>query len=312
MIVPPSLKKDSTIRIPVPASPIRESFINNGLDRLIRQGWSPEKPATGYDSFFYCAGPDAERADLLVDALSDPIADAVWFARGGYGSGRLLSFLDHAFPEPPSHPKIIIGCSDTSFVLIYALQRWKWMVFHGPMVAGDLAGDETRCDFDYLFSLLEGRPIRHEVSSFPLDVIQEGPSVSAPVTGGCLSALTATLGTEYELETDGHILFLEDAYEKPYQLDRMLTQMKHAGKLKNCAGIVFGQMPGCTQHPEQGYSIQEALRFALDDLECPILFGLPSGHSTSPAVPIALGAFYKLDMSRRNLILEDQRLCHFA
>ncbi|MBN2430018.1 MAG: LD-carboxypeptidase [Acidobacteria bacterium] len=308
MIMPPPLHSRSRIRIPVPASPVRQPFLDSGLNTLAQQRWSVEIPERGFATLFYCAGPDDERATDVIDALRDNTADAVWFARGGYGSGRLLPFLDKAFPQPPERPKILVGCSDITFLLLYALQRWQWVVFHGPMVAGDLAR-EGYADVEYLVSLLSGRPVRAEVSATPLEVLQDGPVVRAPLTGGCLSVVASTLATPYEIDTAGKILFLEDAFEKPYRVDRLLTQLRQSGKLAQCAGIVFGEMMSCVQHPDQRYSIQEALKFAVRGVTCPILFGLASGHTSVPSLTLALGADYRLDPTARQLFLEDQRLC---
>jgi muramoyltetrapeptide carboxypeptidase len=308
MIVPPPLHPQSRIRIPVPASPVRQPFLDSGLSCLAQQRWRVEIPERGFTTHFYCAGPDPERAADVIDALRDDTADAVWFARGGYGSGRLLPFLDEAFPKPPERPKILVGCSDTTFMLLYALQRWEWLVFHGPMVAGDLAR-EGYADMEYLVSLLSGRPVRAEVSTTALEVLRDGPAVRAPLTGGCLSVVASTLATPYEIDTAGKILFLEDAFEKPYRVDRLLTQLRQAGKLQQCAGIVFGEMMSCVQHPDQRYTIQDALRFAIDGLSCPVLFGLASGHTSTPSLTLALGADYRLDPESRHLILKDERLC---
>lgn len=309
MIYPPPLPPGTRVRIPAPASPVREPFLRQGLEALRRQGLLPFHSPSVFDRHFYSAGTDESRAGDLAAALVDPDAGAVWFARGGYGSGRLLPALDRAFPDPPRVPKAIIGCSDTTFLLLYFLQRWEWVVFHGPMAAGDMGRDESACDRDYLFALLRKAPVRAAVSPEPLEVVADGPAVRAPLTGGCLSILAATLGTPYEWETDGQVLFLEDADEKPYRIDRMLVQLRQAGKFDRCAGIVFGQMPGCLQHAGQEYTLTEAIRWSLAGLPCAVLAGLASGHCASPSLPLALGAHYRLDPTRRNLFLEDELLC---
>ncbi len=309
MIYPLPLKATSRIQVPASASPVRREFFDPGLNRLQRWGYVPLSSPAAYTTHFYSAGPDDDRAAELIRAIEADEIDGIWCARGGYGSGRLLPYLDRHFATPPATCKTLIGCSDITYVLVYALQRWDWVVFHGPMVAGDLGRDTTHFDESYLLSLLRGQASRREVSPDPLDVLLDGPAVTARLTGGCLSVLCATLGTPYEWETSGRILLLEDTQVKPYQLDRMLTQLRQAGKFDDCAGVVFGQMPDCRQHPDQGYTLGDAIRHALAGLACPVLFGLPTGHTLGATVPVALGARYRLDPGAHNLILEDSELC---
>jgi muramoyltetrapeptide carboxypeptidase len=309
MIYPPPLRPGSRIRVVVPASPVKLPYMERGLAWLAARGWRPEWSGRGTAAHFYTAGPDAERAAELVEAFADPAADAVWFARGGYGCARLIPALERALPRPSGRPKTVVGCSDATALLVHLLQRWGWVVFHGPMVAGDLGRDPLGADGDYLAGLLAGAPPRAPVATAPLEVLRGGPAVTAPLTGGCLSVLAATLGTPGEWETDGRILFLEDTQIKPYQLDRLLWQLRTAGKLDTAVGIVFGEMTGCVQHPDQGYTIQEALGHALDGVACPVLFGLPSGHTGRPSLPLALGAAYRLDPAAGQLCLADDRLC---
>jgi muramoyltetrapeptide carboxypeptidase len=308
MIYPPKLAAGSRIRVVTAASPVKPEFLQPGLAWLRARGWIPEWDERGYRTEFYSAGTDRERADELAGALGDPTAAAVWFARGGYGCGRLLPGLDRLAEDPPA-PKAVVGCSDATFVLIHLLQRLEWVVFHGPMVAGDIGRGPASFDGDYLSALLEGRPIRAAVSPAPLAVLAGGAPVRAPLTGGCLTILAATLGTPREWRTDGRILFLEDTQLKPYQLDRLLIQLRQAGKLDRCAGIVFGQLPDCLPPAGAAYDLPGALQHALEGLDCPVLFGLPSGHCAAPSLPLALGATYRLDPAAGNLFLEDAALC---
>ena len=300
--LPPPLRAGDRVHVPVPASPVKADCLAEGLRRLRERGWEVTSGGQGAKTIFYSAGTDAERAADLVAALADPGVRAVWPARGGYGCARLLPALDEAFAAgPPPGPKWLLGCSDITALLLYARQRWGWPVVHGPMPAGDISRGPGQCDLDYLFGLLEGGPVRETPSPGPLAVLQDGGEVTAPLTGGCLSLLCATLGTPYEWETDGCLLFLEDSHVKPYQLDRMITQLRQAGKLDCCAGIVFGTMPGCFQHPDQGYTLHEALRHALAGVAVPVLAGLPSGHCDGPSVPLVFGARHRLSPARAQL-----------
>lgn len=301
---PPRLKPGDRIHVPAPSSPVKEAFLAAGLERLRERGWAPSTGPNLFQTRFYSAGDDAVRAADLVRSLSDPGVAAVWPARGGYGCGRLLPALDRAFAGGPPPLKWLLGCSDVTFLLLYARRSWGWPVVHGPMPAGDMARGPRGCDLDYLFALLEGRPLRPRVSAVPLEVLREGPDVVAPLTGGCLSILAATLGTPWEWETEGCILFLEDTQVKPYQLDRLLTQLRQAGKFDRCRGIVFGRMVECSQHPGQGYTVWQALSHALAGLDVPVLGALASGHSDLPTVPLVFGPPYRLSTAESNLFLE--------
>lgn len=305
MLYPEALGPGSHVGVVAPSSPVREPYVSTGLAALRAAGLRPRPWPMDRKAHYYCAGPDEDRLRDLLEAFSDPDLDAIWMARGGYGCGRLLPGLRQRLPAPLHPPRTVVGCSDITLLLLYLMQQWNWVVFHGPMVAGDLGTHPSRADLPYLFSLLAHRPCRIEVSQTPLTVLRSGKDREASLTGGCLSLIAASLGTPWEIETDGRILFLEDMGTKPFQLDRMLTQLRQAGKLDRCAGLVFGEMPGCIQVENQGYTLSDSLLFALDGLDFPILSGLPSGHTETPSLPLALGARYRLSAEKANLILED-------
>lgn len=309
MIRPPRLQPGSLIRLVAPASAAQPRYLESGLQLLRQLGFHPRHSPLVYQTRFYSAGADEDRYRELKEALLEPDAAPLWFVRGGYGSGRLLPYLERDFPSPPPQARPVLGCSDTTFLLLFMLQRWNWVVFHSPMPAGDLSRGKDAFDASYLFDLLQGRPVRTSVSPGPLTVIHGGPEVSAPLTGGCLSILAATLGTPWEWQTEGKLLFIEETAEKPFRLDRMLTQLRQAGKFDHCRGIVFGELPGC--HPPAGaaYTLPEALRYALEGLDIPVLAGLSSGHCQNPSLALAPGARYRLDPATARLYLLEDPVC---
>ena len=175
---------------------------------------------------------------------------AIICARGGYGSNYLLKALD--LKKIRSNPKIFVGYSDLTSLLTYFTDAAGLVTFHGPMVAKDFA-DPNGIDLDSWGRALDGS------SEWPLELdsdvkpLVEG-SAEGILYGGCLSILVASLGTPYEIQTAGTILFIEDIAAKPYQIDRMLMQLKLAGKLTEVRGIVFGEMVDCTQNKDQSYT----------------------------------------------------------
>jgi muramoyltetrapeptide carboxypeptidase len=132
-----------------------------------------------------------------------------------------------------------------------------------------------------------------------------GGPVSGRLLGGCLSLIAALMGTPYELDTRDSILFLEDTATKPFAVDRMLQQLKLAGKFDGVRGIVFGEMIDCVQHADQGYRIQDVLADCTSDLGVPVLFGMPSGHSPRGNLTLPLGVMVTLDVDRGALNIDE-------
>src|SRR5437016_5517128 len=172
------------------------------------------------------------------------------------------------------------------------MQRARVVAFHGPMVATSIRQGAAGYNRSILLDMLQhGRAVR-----FPLEgttILQRG-SAEGRLTGGCLSLVVAALGTSAEVDTADSIFVLEDVDAKPYQIDRMITQLKQAGKFEGVQGIVFGEMPGCMQHPDQGYKLEEVLLDLLQDFNGPILFGFPTGHTTKPNIIVPFGVRARL------------------
>jgi muramoyltetrapeptide carboxypeptidase len=192
-----------------------------------------------------------------------------------------------------SNCKIINGSSDITAVLSF-LDRSGVVGFHGPMVATAIRQGETGYNRALLLELLRGEQVR-----FPLEetsVLRPGVA-EGRLIGGCLSLVVSTLGTSYEIDTTDSILVLEDLDTKPYQIDRMLTQLTQAGKFESVRAVVFGEMLNCMQTSNQGYTLQEVILDLLADATFPILFGFPTGHTTRPnaMVPFGVRARLKLD-----------------
>jgi len=169
------------------------------------------------------------------------------------------------------------------------------VTFHGPMV-GSLAqsADGAR----RLLAMLTGDRASWNLAA--TEIIQPG-TAEGVIIGGCLSVVVATLGTPYEIETEGRLLFLEDVNEKPYRVDRMLTQLAQAGKLEGLAGVVFGEMPGCVAEPNEAVTVREVIRQAFAGTTYPVVFGLPTGHGTG-AVTLPLGVRARLAGERVTLL----------
>jgi len=309
IIKPARLNTGDTVAVVAPASNLKADYLARGVAELQRLGFRVKHRADILDKARYTAGSDERRADELMEAFADPEVKAVWAARGGYGVMRILPLLDEAVLR--ANPKIFIGYSDLTALHLYLYRRFGWVTFHGPMAAKDLAqiseSRATHYDSESLLAALTQAQPMGEIKSSKTEMLHygSGQSVSGRLLGGCLSLIAAMMGTPDELDTRGAILFLEDTGTRPYALDRMLQQLRLAGKFDDVRAIVFGEMTDCVQHADQGYSIQDVLAECTADLGIPVMFGLPSGHSQIGNLTLPLGVMAKLDVERGKLSTEE-------
>jgi muramoyltetrapeptide carboxypeptidase len=307
LIKPPALRPGDAVAIVAPASNLKSDYLQRGVAELERLGFRVKYAPDILDKARYTAGNDERRARELHAAFADPEIKAVWAARGGYGALRLFKLLDDELLQ--QHPKIFIGYSDMTALQLRFYRRFGWVTFHGPMAAKDLAGGVEHYDQHTLLNALTSTAPLGVIQSSQTEWLQEGPAVRGHLLGGCLSLIVALQGTPDELDTRGAILFLEDTGVKPYALDRMLQQLKLAGKFEGVRGLVFGEMLDCVQHAEQGYTIQEVLAELTRDLKIPVLFGLSSGHSPRGNLTLPLGVQAALDVGSGGLVVEEGAVC---
>lgn len=272
-IMPPLLSPGDSVGIVAPASHIPrgdEGYLQRGAERLREMGFAVRySPSLLERKHLYLAGNDQERAQKLMEMFLDPEVKAILCTRGGYGAQRIIPYLDPDVVR--SHPKPLVGCSDITVLLIYLLQRCLVIPFHGPNVA---TRQFVEGDAEMVQSLRQALTDPAPIAEITCIVLREGED-QGEIIGGCLSSLVTTLGTPYEPDLQGKVLFVEDVDEPPYKLDRMLTHWKSAGKLRGVKGIIFGQMPGCDT--DKGL-LHEMIVDVLKEVEGPILFGFPSGH----------------------------------
>lgn len=234
--------------------------------------------------------------------FANPEIDAIFCARGGYGCHHLLQRLN---PEVlRSNPKLFMGHSDVTVLLQYLENQCQMVSFHGPMVAREFALGEPYYDRQNFLSCVAQPGAKQRITVPGLETLRAG-SARGRLTGGCLSLLTAVLGTPWEIQTEGTILFLEDVNAKPYQIDRMLMHLKLAGKLDKVRGMVFGVMLNCRQSDTQEYRLQEIVLKTVEEYSFPILYGLPSGHTESGSLTLPFGVQVTLNADDRYLELEE-------
>jgi muramoyltetrapeptide carboxypeptidase len=285
LVKPPALRPGDTVGIVAPASNIKQSDLEAGCEALRRAGYRPFYLDSIFDRDVYFAGTVERRVRELEEMFERDDVRALFCARGGYGANYLLDQLD--LEKIEAHPKIFVGYSDVTSLLTYFTDAAGLVTFHGPMAAKDWA-HEGGVDLASWQSALS------QSSAWDVPLNQEAAGLvdgeaQGTLYGGCLSILVASLGTPYEIRTAGTILFLEDVAAKPFQIDRMLMQLKLAGHLDAVRGIVFGEMLDCVQSPAQDYTLQEIIQRIVGNLGIPVAFGVKSGHVTSGNITLPFG-----------------------
>ncbi len=304
LLKPPALRHGDRIGVIAPASNVDPAQLEAGLRRLQEMGYVPEHHPGIFGLDLYFAGNLERRLSEFHEMFQRDDIKAIVCARGGYGSNYLLPRIDLDLIR--RHPKIFVGYSDVTCLLTYLLDATGLVTFHGPMVAKDFASiDKSGVDERAWFEALHGNPTwelaSHSMYSLNPLVMGQAEGI---LYGGCLSILVASLGTPFEARTEGKLLFLEDIAAKPYQIDRMLMQLKLAGKLKGVQGIVFGEMMYCTQSPDQEYALQEVVLRVLSDLDVPVAYGLRSGHVSRENAVLPFGLRARLSVSKEIVRLE--------
>ena len=303
-IKPPALQPGDTVGIVAPASNIQRELLEAGCERLRRLGYKPFYSDSIFDQDLYFAGSVERRARELEEMFERDDVRALLCARGGYGSNYLLGALD--LKKIASHPKIFVGYSDNTTLLTWFADSAGFVTFHGPMVTKDFARADG-VDWASWEAALNG------ISHWALDLGADSGvrplvkgSAEGILYGGCLSMLVASLGTPYEIRTNDTILFLEDVAAKPFQIDRMLMQLKLAGKLADVRGIIFGEMLDCIQDKDQGYALEEVVLRLVGDLGVPVAYGVRSGHVSRGNITLPIGVRAALNVGSREVSLKIQ------
>lgn len=272
-----------------PASTPDPAKVDRGMEALRNLGFLPmEAPHMLTRGPLYFAGTVEQRLLDLHAAFADDTIRVVFATRGGYGANYLLDGLD--MDVLGEHPKPLFGYSDLSALQVVLLDTLNLPAFHGPMVSPDF-GREDGVHLPSLLAALSGEPYKVGKSE-GLRLLKAGydaQPVRGTLYGGCMSILLALLGTAFEPQTEGKLLFLEDVGTKPFQIDRMLWQLKQSEKLDGVKGVIFGEMLDCVSPGARPDLLEEVILNALDDFEGPIAIGLRSGHVSRANVTLTFG-----------------------
>ncbi|MCY6370280.1 S66 peptidase family protein [Clostridium ganghwense] len=296
------LKQGDTIGLISPASPEDTSKIKKAISFLKSLGFKVKEGKHLYDKWGYLAGKDNDRAEDLMNMFLDKDVDMILCIRGGYGSMRILPLLNYQLIK--NNPKIFMGYSDITTFLNIISSKCNLITFHGPMGSSNFTDKDTLKSF--LNTLITcDKPY---VISNPKDKIlncRNGEYAEGKIVGGNLSLIASTLGTPYEIDTRGNILFIEEVSEEPYAIDRMLTHLHLSGKLQQCSGFILGQFTDC---PSPSYSKSLTLAQVIEDrllsLNKPTLYNFMSGHDY-PKLTLPIGVKARIDCNNARIeILE--------
>ena len=289
--LPAALRPGDRIAVVSPASSCARDEFDAGVAELRRLGFEPvyDESVFARDAG-YLAGAAQLRTESCLRAWQDPSIRALIAARGGYGSVQLLPLLDRQ--AILATPKLFIGYSDNTSLLSWLTCQCGISALHGPMLERRLSRGPDGYDESSLLALLQGGA-GLTLAPDGLLVLQHGEA-RGPLFGGTLTQLVASLGTPYAFDPpQGSILFIEDVNERPYRIDRMLTQLRLSGVLERAAALVFGEMRSCDE-PDGRVTTREVVTQLTKGFSGPVVFGFPSGHTLGPCWTLPLGVTVRL------------------
>jgi muramoyltetrapeptide carboxypeptidase len=300
MLKPPAVEPDARVAVIAPASSSKPERLARGIEALRARGYDAEfgEYAQGRQAPYFSGTAEHRLADLHA-AFADPEVRAIFCTRGGYGSNYLLEDIDLDLIR--DNPKPLFGYSDMTAVQTWLLDELGLISFHGPMVAADFAVDDGVHDASF-DAALDGDAVMVGATE-GLRILRPGRAQGV-MYGGCLSILTASLGTRFAPQTEGKLLFLEDVAAKPYQIDRMLRQMVLGGKFDGVNGFVFGEMLECASPGTAPDLLEQVILRVLDWFDGPIAIGLRSGHVSRSNVTLPFGI-------EAELILEEEPVLRY-
>lgn len=312
MIFPEPLKKGDNVFLFCPSSPIiPEEDIEKCKKVIIDLGFNPVIGKSLYENYGgYMAGKAEIRIEDLHEAFSRKDIKGIFCVKGGYSASQLLDKIDYELIK--NNPKVFVGYSDVTNLHIVFNQKCNLGTYHGPMVKSNMINDFNDYTKTSFFEAMEKNVTKYEEpENMPLSILTEGnaPSenISGVLTGGNMAIIVTTLGTQYEIDTKGKILFLEDVDEEIGSLNRMLTHLKYAGKFRDCNAVIFGNFVACKNtytKENQYYELLELLKDFFADYDKPVIYGMESGHKKPYMFTLPLGAKCSINLQNKEILFE--------
>ena len=303
MIKPRALMPGDRLAVVAPASPFAREAFDRGVDEIRRLGFEPVYDESVFARRRFVAGAADVRAAAIHAAWRDASIAGLIGVRGGYGSVQLLPLLDRG--EARRARKAFVGYSDLTSMLTFLTLGCDLVAFHGPMLAGRLGEGEARYDrASFLDALCRREPLG-ELAPAALETLRRGEAAGM-LLGGTLTQLLGSLGTPFAFAPPpGYVLFLDEVAERPFRLDRMVTQLKQTGLLARAAAVVIGELPRCDE-PSGDPTARAAMADAFEDFNGPVVIGFPSGHTTGPAMTLPLGVTCRVIADHRPRVVFEE------
>lgn len=300
MIIPPYLCHGDTVAIAAPARKISEQEIQPAVQLLRQAGLNVYYDNRLFAECHQFAGDEATRASYIQELLDNPAVKAVWFARGGYGSARIIDRLD--FSHFQQNPKWLVGYSDVTVFHAHVHRQYDIATLHATMPVNVHDGEFDLPANRALVDSLLGNPLHYEIPAHPLS---RPGSFSAPIIGGNLSILYSLMGTPSEPDTNGKVLFIEDLDEYLYHIDRMMTSLERGGKLRNLAGLLVGHLSDMHDNTiPYGKTAEEIVAEHCQNYNFPVIFNFPAGHEALN-LPIRMGCPLSCHVNSDKIIIEN-------
>ncbi len=274
-VKPQGLRRGDTIGIVAPASSFDPEKFKQGARMLRKLGYKVKYERVMFSRYWSQSGHDKKRAEQIDRMFADPEVKAIFCAKAGYGSIEIIPYLDREIIS--KNPKIFVGYSDITILLLYLQEMANMVVFHGPVVSNEIYEGMNYRTLDYLIQLIsKPRPLG-KIESPSVQSLGSGKAAGRLV-GGNMTLIVQALGTPYDIDTDDCILFLEDVGEDSETIKDYFSRLKKAGKFRRVRGMVFGKMVDCFRHEGQIHNLKDILSEMLSEFKFPVLYRFPSGH----------------------------------
>lgn len=309
MIKPKGLKRGDTVGLIAPSSPTTDKkYVEQAKDKLIEMGFKVKVGRSCYERYGYLSGTDELRAKDINLMFEDKEVQGIICLRGGYGTPRILDLIDYEIIR--NNPKVFVGYSDITALHISMNQISKLVTFHGPMGTSDIIGTFSDFSRDSLFNSILDNGFKGNLDNphgEEIITINEGIG-KGEIIGGNLSLIVDTIGTPYEIDTRGKLLFIEEVSEDPYKVDRMFTQLRLSGKLSDANGIILGDFNKCDREEskhKESLSLMQVIEDIIKPVGKPTIYNFQAGHC-EPMITIPFGVEAVLDGYKKEVtILED-------
>lgn len=306
---PKPLKRGNTVGLVAPSSPTADyDIVRLSVERLMELGFSVSVGDSCYGEYGYLSGKDDVRAGDINKMFADSSIHGIVCLKGGYGTPRILDKLDYEGIK--DNPKVFVGYSDITALHIAFNQLCGIVTFHGPMAASDMVeGFDDFSKEGFLKAVTSMQPLGelHNPGTETIGSLVKGKA-SGTIIGGNLSLIAATLGTPYEIDTKGKLLLIEDIDEEPYKIDRMLSQLRLAGKFEDCGGIIIGDWNNCVPKKQRAsLTLEKVFEDIIVPAGKPTLYNLKAGHCC-PKITVPFGVEAEIDADSCTLTLKESAL----